>query len=156
MVKIRLLWPGKTKNSEIRNLQERYVKKINRMAKCEVVETREAKGMDESERKRILEIEAKNLEDRLKDDYIICLSERGQEMSSRELARLLSRTSLQSTRSVAFVIGGFLGLGEQLLSRAHLRLSLSKMTFPHELARIILLEQVYRALCIIKGREYAK
>lgn len=155
-MKIRLLWPGKTKNNEIRNLQDRYVRKINRMAKCEVVETKEAKGLDESERKKILEIEAKNLENQLKDDYIICLSERGQEMSSRELARHLTRTSLQSSRAVAFVVGGFLGLGKQLMGRAHLRLSLSKMTFSHEMARIILLEQVYRALCIIKGREYTK
>lgn len=77
-------------------------------------------------------------------------------MSSRELARLLDRTTLQSFRAVAFVVGGFLGLGERLMKRAHLRLSLSKMTFPHELTRIILLEQIYRALCVIEGREYAK
>lgn len=155
-MKIRLLWPGKTKNNDIRNLQDHYVRKISRMARCEVVETRDAKGLDERQRKRILDIEAKDLENHLKDDYIICLSERGQEMSSRELARLLDRTTLQSFRAVAFVVGGFLGLGERLMKRAHLRLSLSKMTFPHELTRIILLEQIYRALCVIEGREYAK
>ena len=77
-------------------------------------------------------------------------------MSSEELAQLLKELAHSSTRKVAFVVGGFLGLDERLLKRADLKLSLSKMTFSHELCRVMLLEQVYRALCLRQGREYAK
>ena len=96
------------------------------------------------------------LEKHFKNDYIICLFHESKEMSSAELARFLKKVSSSSARAVTFVVGGFLGLEERILKRADALLSLSRMTFSHELSRVMLLEQIYRFLMIIKGRQYAK
>jgi len=77
-------------------------------------------------------------------------------MSSPEFTRFLRDLASRSTRRVTFVVGGFMGLSERILKRADFLLSLSKMTFSHELSRIILLEQIYRALTLLRGRQYAK
>ena len=155
-MKLRFLWPGKTINPDIRGLQEEYLKKIIRLHKCEVNETPTAKGLKEKYGTKIREIETKGLEKNIKDDYIICLSDKGKEMSSEKFAQLLEHLSTASPKPIAFVCGGFLGLQESVLNKSDLLLSFSKMTFSHELSRVILLEQVYRALTMIKGRQYAK
>ena len=77
-------------------------------------------------------------------------------MTSREFSSFLRGRAADAGKPLAFVVGGFLGLADRILERADLRLSLSRMTFSHELSRVILLEQVYRALTIIRGRHYAK
>jgi 23S rRNA (pseudouridine1915-N3)-methyltransferase len=156
MMKLKVIWPGQTRNREIRSLEEYYLKKINRLAKCSLIRSKEAKGIDEKFAARIKEIEAFELEKHIKDDYIICLFDEGQEMTSREFAGFLEKVALGSGHAIAFVLGGFLGLDERILKRADFLLSLSRMTFSHELSRVILLEQVYRSLTIIKGRHYAK
>jgi len=122
----------------------------------EVIETKEARGWSEKEEDKIMEIETQGIEKYLHDDYIICLSDKGKMMSSYQLAGLLKKTALHFPHPVAFAAGGFLGLKDRLLQRADLRLSLSKMTFSHEMTRIMLLEQLYRALNIIRGNPYAK
>lgn len=122
---------------------------------CQVVETREARGLKEEHVKKIKDIEARGLEKQLQDDYIICLSEEGKQVSSPEFARLLGRLA-DSSRPVAFIVGGFAGLAPRILQRAGLVLSLSRMTFTHELSRVTLLEQIYRALTIRRGTPYAK
>jgi len=155
-VDIRLVWPGKTKNAALRDLQTLYLAKIGRLNPCEVVETAEARGVAERFEERILEIEARGLEKRFKDDYIVCLFDRGQQMSSVEFARFFEKLSARSVRTVAFVVGGFLGLAPRILDRADLRLSLSRMTFSHETCRVMLMEQIYRSLSMSKGRAYAK
>ncbi len=154
-VRLRILWPGKTKKREWRALQEFYLARIGQLVPCELVESREAKGLKDREAEKIKEIEAKNLEKHLGDDYIIGLFDRGKEMSSEDLARFLDKR-LSSSRPTAFIVGGFAGLAAGLMEKADFRLSLSRMTFSHELSRIALLEQVYRALTILKGRNYAK
>ena len=156
MMRTKFLWPGKTKSPEIRGLEAFYVSRIRPLAGCEIIVTRQARGIDERQAARIMEIEAEGLEKHLGNDYIICLSDLGKEMTSTELARFLERRERQSGRSLAFVVGGFLGLADRLLARADLRLSLSRMTLSHELARVVLLEQVYRALTIVRKRHYAK
>lgn len=155
-MKLRFLWPGRTKNADLRRLQDHYLERIARLERCELVETREARGIDEKFKKKIMVLEAFGLEKQIKDDYIICLFDKGKKMTSEDLARLLKDLAHSSTRKVAFVVGGFLGLDDRLLKRAHLQLSLSKMTFSHELSRIMLLEQVYRALCLRQGKDYVK
>jgi len=132
------------------------LERINRLETCELIQTKEAKGIPEKFADRIQEIEAAGLEDHLKDDYIIGLSDKGKEMNSIEFARFLERIAAPSARVITFVIGGFLGLEERILRRADFLLSLSKMTFSHELSRVMLLEQIYRSLTIMKGRKYAK
>ncbi len=155
-MKLKILWPGKTRNKEIKSLQEFYLKKINQLAPCELIQTREAKGIPEKFAKKIKEIEASGLEKNFKDDYIICLFDEGKEMSSIDFARFLEKIASNSSRVVTFVVGGFLGLEERILKRADFILSLSRMTFSHELSRIMILEQIYRSLATIKGRQYAK
>lgn len=130
--------------------------RINRLETCELIRTKEAKGIPEKFADRIREIEAAGLEEHIKNDYLIGLTDKGKEMSSIEFARFLEKIAASSTRIVTFVIGGFLGLEERILRRADFLLSLSRMTFSHELSRVMLLEQIYRSLTIMKGRKYAK
>ena len=133
-----------------------YLAKINRMEPCELIETKEAKGLPEKCGKKIKDIGADGLEKQFKDEYIICLFDRGKDMSSEEFARFLEDTDSSGSRNKTFVVGGFLGLADRILKRSNLLLSFSRMTFSHELTRVILLEQIFRALTINKGRLYAK
>ncbi|RMD87479.1 MAG: 23S rRNA (pseudouridine(1915)-N(3))-methyltransferase RlmH, partial [Calditrichaeota bacterium] len=89
-------------------------------------------------------------------EYLIILDKRGKQISSEALAQFLQKKMTQGVRSLTFVIGGSLGFSEDFLKNAHLVLSLSKMTFPHEMAKVILLEQLYRAFSILKGEKYHK
>lgn len=126
------------------------------MERCELIQTKAARGVPEKFASKIKEIEASGLEKHLKDGYIICLFHGGREMNSAEFARFLEKLASSSTRLVTFVVGGFLGLEERILNRADFLFSLSQMTFSHELVRIMLLEQIYRSLTIMKGTQYAK
>ena len=153
---LKILWPGKTRNKELRELQDYYLRRICQLEPCQLIETKLSKGMEEKFREKILEIEAKDLEKYFKDDYIICLFQGGKEMTSVDFARFIEERSSSSIRAVTFVVGGFLGLKDRLIRKADFLLSLSKMTFSHELSRIILLEQIYRSLTIRKGKKYAK
>ncbi|MCP2518926.1 23S rRNA (pseudouridine(1915)-N(3))-methyltransferase RlmH [Candidatus Aminicenantes bacterium AC-708-M15] len=155
-MKIRIIWPGKTKNKILKSLEENYLKKINQFIPCQIIETKEAKGIKEKFIKKIREKECKALENYLEDNYIICLTEKGKEMSSMEFAKFLEKLSISSPKDLVFVVGGYAGLDEKIIKRANFLLSLSKMTFTHELSRVILLEQIYRAFSIIRGRKYAK
>lgn len=155
-MKLKIIWPGRTKNRDIKNLQAQYLKRINHLNPCELFETKEARGIDERHEKKIKEIEAEGLEKRINNDYIICLTEIGKEMSSVDFTRFLEKLTAHSTRAVTFIVGGFLGLEERIVKKADFLLSLSKMTLSHELIRLVLLEQIYRSLTIMKGKQYAK
>jgi 23S rRNA (pseudouridine1915-N3)-methyltransferase len=153
--RLRILWPGKTKDREWRALQEFYLRRIRQLTPCELVETREARGIEDRDAARIKDIEAEGLEGRLGDDYVICLSDAGKTMNSVAFAAFLQKR-LSEPRGTAFVVGGFAGLAARILKRSNLVLSLSPMTFSHELCRVVLLEQTYRAMTIMKGKHYAK
>jgi 23S rRNA (pseudouridine1915-N3)-methyltransferase len=155
-MKLKILWPGKTRNRSLKELQDFYLKKINKLESCELIETKEARGLPERVEKKILAKEAHGLEKHIKDDYIICLFDKGKEMNSEEFAHFLEEKGSNSARPITFIVGGFLGLADGILKKAHVLLSLSKMTFSHELTRIVLLEQIYRSLTIKHGRQYAK
>ncbi|MGZ3838367.1 MAG: 23S rRNA (pseudouridine(1915)-N(3))-methyltransferase RlmH [Flavisolibacter sp.] len=88
------------------------------------------------------------------DDYLVALDERGKGMSSPELARFLQQRALESTKQVVFLIGGAFGLDDSILKRADSTWSLSQLTFPHQLVRLILAEQLYRACTIIRNEKY--
>jgi 23S rRNA (pseudouridine1915-N3)-methyltransferase len=155
-VQIKLLWPGRAKLPGVADLQAHYLKRLGDLIPVRMIESATARGLDERASEKILEIEAAGLEKGIKGDYIVCLFDQGREMSSTELARFLEGRAAAGTRSVAFLVGGFLGLAPRLLARADLRLSLSRMTYSHELCRLVLMEQVYRAVSLMKGRPYAK
>ncbi len=155
-MRLKFLWPGRTKSPELRALVEFYATRIGALASVEIAETREARGIDERNAAKILELEARGLEKHLKGVYSICLLDGGKDMTSSEFARFIRGRGRDEGKPLAFVVGGFLGLAERIAEKADLRLSLSRLTFSHELCRVILLEQVYRALTIIGGRQYAK
>ncbi|NMC64605.1 MAG: 23S rRNA (pseudouridine(1915)-N(3))-methyltransferase RlmH [Acidobacteria bacterium] len=155
-MRILFVWPGKTRNTSYRTLQQEYLGKIKLLAQVRLVETQVARGLEEKWAEKILEKEAQGLEKYAKDGYIICLSDGGKELSSEELAALMELKSVDSGRQLIFLVGGFLGLAPRIMEKADLKLSLSRMTFSHELARTVLLEQVYRALNLIKGYAYPK
>jgi len=150
------LWPGKTRSPELKALQEYYAARIGKLASLEIVETREARGIEERYAEKVKEMEARGLEKHLKGVYSICFLDQGKEMTSQEFARFLRLRAEDAARPPAFIVGGFLGLADRITEAADLRLSLSRLTFSHELSRVVLLEQVYRALTIIRGRHYAK
>jgi len=154
-MQLKLIWPGKTKNRDFRALQEFYLARIRRFQPCSLVETKEAKGWDDRYAEKIKDLEAGNLEKHFEDGYIICLFDKGREMSSEDFAGFLEKRSL-SSRTVTFVVGGFAGLADRIIKKADFLLALSRMTFSHELCRVVLLEQIYRGLTIMKGSHYAK
>jgi 23S rRNA (pseudouridine1915-N3)-methyltransferase len=89
-----------------------------------------------------------------KDDYLVALDEHGKEMASDKLADFLQSRANESLKTIVFVIGGAFGLDDAVLQKANYKLSLSKLTFPHQLCRLILAEQVYRACTIIRNEKY--
>ena len=155
-MRLRFVWPGKTKSPELRALQSFYAGRIEALASIEIVETREARGFDEKQAEKIKAQEALGLEKHLEGVYSICLLDQGKEMTSGEFARFIRRQAEDAGKTLGFVVGGFLGLADRIVEKADARLSLSRLTFPHELTRVVLLEQVYRALTIIRGQHYAK
>jgi 23S rRNA (pseudouridine1915-N3)-methyltransferase len=155
-MRLKVLWPGRTKSAAVRDMEALYLRRIGDLHPCEIIVTETARGLDERASAKIIEIEAKGLEKRFKDDYIVCLFDRGREMSSAEFARFLGEREASGVRTLTFIVGGFLGLADRLLARADLQLSLSRMTLSHELCRAVLLEQIYRSLMLMKGRSYAK
>jgi 23S rRNA (pseudouridine1915-N3)-methyltransferase len=145
-VTVRLLWVGKTKEPALAQAIELYVKKLRPFARIEIVEIKEEKGKP---RDVALEGEAERILKQAGDAFIL-LDERGEQMDSTGLARMLRDRS-----SAEFVLGGPYGVSEGLRKEAGRHtLALSRMTLTHEMARLVLLEQVYRAMMINSGRDY--
>ncbi|MGE0883470.1 MAG: 23S rRNA (pseudouridine(1915)-N(3))-methyltransferase RlmH [Blastocatellales bacterium] len=153
-MKLHFVWIGKTKDRHCAALIADYLDRIKRFASCEVSELKEQGSGDE---KRVIAAESVKLLDALeKDDFIVLLDERGREMTSPELAEFVAARQQAATKRLAFVVGGFAGVSDEVRRRANLQLSLSQMTFPHELARAVLTEQIYRAFTLLGGLPYHK
>lgn len=144
---------GRLKEPYFRAAAEEYLKRLRPYADVRVVEVPDqdlAKGVE-----RARQAEADGLLRALPDGaHVVVLDVRGRQRSSEDLAARLEELALAGRSSVAFVIGGTAGLDERVLARADETLSLSAMTLPHQLARVVLLEQVYRAFRIIRGEPY--
>lgn len=150
-MKFTFLWIGKTRDPNLKALQEEYLKRLSHFAKCDVMEARESAKHDspEIEGKRILQL--------LNPKSFVCLLDiAGKPMASEELAATIEKWQLRAVRDVTFVIGGADGVAAEIGEMADFRLSLSFMTFTHEMARVILLEQLYRGFSIINGFPYQK
>jgi 23S rRNA (pseudouridine1915-N3)-methyltransferase len=154
VMRLRLIWVGKTKNEHIRALVEDYLKRLKRFVRCEVTElepssSRGAREGIEDESRRILSA--------LRTDALtILLDVEGREWSSEALAAEVERWQNAGTKEVAFIIGGHNGVSSEVARRARLRWSLSQLTLTHEMARILVVEQLYRAYSIIHGLPYHK
>lgn len=159
-MKIILITVGKIKEKYLRDAISEYRKRLSRYCKLEIVEVADEKTPDQASEAVDENIRAKEGERILKyikdDMYVITLEIGGKMLSSEEFARQIETLGVQGKSSIAFVIGGSIGLGKEVLKRSDYALSFSKMTFPHQLMRVILLEQVYRAYRIINGEPYHK
>lgn len=151
MLKITIIAFGKMKNQEYKKLYDEYLKRLTPYAKLELVEL-EAESFSAGEEIRAKKKEAERLLDyvyRKKIGTVILLDERGQEFTSEQFAK-----QLEAQGEVVLVIGGTLGFGESVQEMYQTKLALSKMTMPHELVRVVLAEQLYRAATIIAGKTY--
>ncbi len=145
-----LVFIGKTKEGFINDGIGKYLRLLKRQTKIEI---REIKGSSRSGPDAVREEGASILERVAPSDYLISLHERGNNPDSVELAGKLAPVMDQG-RNIVFAVGGPFGLSGDVLARADYKLSLSRLTFTHEMARLILLEQIYRAFTIIQGRTY--
>jgi 23S rRNA (pseudouridine1915-N3)-methyltransferase len=154
-MRINFLWIGKTKDRNCAALVNEYVERIRRLSPIDLFELKDAAGsVDE---KRVIALEsAKLLASLERHDFVVLLDEEGRQFSSTELAELIGRQQQSGSKHLTFVIGGFAGVNKQVKGRADLKMSLSRMTLTHELSRVILAEQIYRALTLLGGFPYHK
>ena len=159
-MKITVLAVGKIKERFYTDAVSEYAKRLSRYCRLEIVEVADEKtpdGAGEAMERKIKEKEGERLLSHIKDNmYVIALAIEGKARSSEELSGRLDNLGLQGNSDIAFVIGGSLGLSEAILKRADEALSFSRMTFPHQLMRVILLEQIYRSFKIQHGEPYHK
>ena len=155
-MKLRFVWIGKTKRAPVKQLIQEYVERVGRFAQVEVTELRDRDDVGGDARK-IIDKEGEDILTRTaSDSFVVALDERGREMDSIKLAEFVERHRVSGTRQITFVIGGHNGLSDAVRKRANLVLALSRMTLTHELARVFLVEQVYRAFTIIHDLPYQK
>lgn len=157
---ISIISVGKIKEKYLRDGIDEYKKRLSRYCNIELIEVMDEKAPESLSGKEEEQIKIKEGQSILKHikegTYVIALAINGKLLSSEELSDMLSNLGLTGKSSIAFVIGGSLGLSKEVLDRADYKLSFSKMTFPHQLMRMILLEQVYRGFKIMKGEPYHK
>jgi len=141
----------------LRASEEEYLKRIRRWVSCDLLEVNREKIDRGRSRSGILEAEFKKIGGVMKagSEWVV-LDKGGKEFTSEEMARWVSARLSSSAKELIFVIGGPLGIAEELVGHAHWKLSLSRMTFPHKMVRVMVLEMLYRSLAIMNGMPYHK
>ena len=159
-MRINIVCVGKIKEKYLKLGIDEFKKRLSKYCKLEIIELEDEKAPENLSDKEMLiikEKEGKKILSKIKDNsYVIALAIDGKNLSSEELAETINKLGVRGISNITFVIGGSLGLSDEVLSRAYYKLSFSKMTFPHQLMRLILLEQVYRAYRINNGEPYHK
>lgn len=157
---IAIICIGKLKEKYWTQAVEEYSKRLRGYCSLEVVELKESRLPDKAgpaEELAVKEAEGREILKRIKDNmYVITLEVKGKMLSSEKLAEKIEGLGLSGDSNIAFVIGGSLGLSEEVSRRADFKLSFSEMTFPHQMMRVILLEQVYRSFKIMRNETYHK
>lgn len=157
---ISIITVGKLKEKYLKQGIGEYVKRLSAYAKIDIIEIPDEKAPETLSEMEMLQVKAKEGERilaKISDDtHVIALAIEGKMKSSEELAETIDKLATYGKSKIAFVIGGSLGLSEDVMKRANDTLSFSKMTFPHQLMRLILVEQVYRAFRINRGEPYHK
>ncbi len=159
-MKISIICVGKLKEKYWNMAIDEYSKRLGKYVKLEIIEVPDEKApesMSLAEEEIVKRKEGERILKNIKDDaYCVALAIEGKNLSSEELADFVEKTTLRGVSHIVFVIGGSLGLSKDVMSRANYYLSFSKMTFPHQMMRVILLEQIYRAIKINKNEPYHK
>ncbi|MBP7415285.1 MAG: 23S rRNA (pseudouridine(1915)-N(3))-methyltransferase RlmH [Pyrinomonadaceae bacterium] len=150
-MKFKFIWVGKTKNKNYAALQDEYLQRLSHFVKCETVEVRDSAPHEG------IEIEGKRILEKLNHSSFVCLLDvTGRGISSPQLAAEIEKWQNAGHKEITFVIGGPDGISQEVAVKAGLVLSLSFLTFTHEMARVVMLEQLYRAYTIIRGFPYQK
>ncbi len=159
-MKITIVTVGKIKEKYLKDAISEYSKRLSRYCKLEIVETADEKtpdGASELVEMQIRRKEGERIEKYLREDaYVIALAIDGKMLSSEEFSEKIGSLGVNGVSHIIFIIGGSIGLDDQILKRADYKLSFSKMTFPHQLMRVILLEQIYRGYRILNHEPYHK
>ena len=159
-MKITILCVGKIKEAFYRQAIDEYAKRLGKYCKLEIVEVADEKTPDKASEvmeSQIKEKEAERLIDKLKEDsYIFTLEIKGKKYTSEAFSETIEKLTIQGKSHLTFVIGGSLGLHEKILKLSNQPISFSDMTFPHQLMRVILTEQIYRAHRIMNNEPYHK
>ena len=160
IMKIKIICVGKIKEKFYTMAIDEYAKRLSRYCKLEIIEVADEKtpdGCSEVVEAQIKAKEGERINNAIKeDDYVISLAINGTKLDSVAFADKIEKLGVNGVSSIAFIIGGSLGLGNNILKRSDYKLSFSDMTFPHQLMRVILLEQIYRAFRINAGEPYHK
>jgi len=152
-MRVRVIWPGKTKDARLKALIDDYSDRLSHFVRCELVELREESRGDQAG----IDKETSRISDALRPGAVkVVLDPAGVEWTSHELAEQVRKWEGTGIKEVAFIIGGPKGLSHQLVSRADKRWSLSRLTLTHEMARVLLFEQLYRAYTIVHNLPYQK
>ena len=159
-MKITVITVGKIKEKYLKDAIAEYSKRLSRYCKLEIVEVADEKTPDNASdtvEDAIRDKEGERILKYIKEDaYVITLEIAGKMLTSEEMAEKIEKLGVQGTSHIIFIIGGSIGLGREILKRSDYALSFSKMTFPHQLMRVILLEQIYRSYRIINHEPYHK
>lgn len=155
-----ILAVGKLKEKYWRDAVSEYSKRLNRYCRLSITEIKESplcSNPSSADEENVKSAEGANILDKISpSDYVITLEIGGKSFSSEELSKHIDRLAVAGKSRIIFVIGGSLGLSDDVSRRADLKLSFSAMTFPHQMMRVILLEQIYRSFKIIKNETYHK
>ena len=159
MLGIRIVCVGKLKEKYWDAACAEYLKRLGGYCSPSIIEVKDSRlpaNASEADERNVIEKEGKDILSRIdSSDYVIALAIKGKELSSEDIARRIADVSFNYSR-VVFVIGGSLGLSDDVLKRADMQLSFGKITLPHQLARVVALEQIYRAFKINAGEAYHK
>jgi len=157
---IRIISVGKIKEKYLEAAINEYSKRLSAYCRLEIIEVKDEKipeKSSEAQLNKALELEGKRILPYIReDDILITLEIRGKQMDSVSFAKKIENYGIQGKSQFTFVIGGSIGLSPDITSRSNWQLSFSEMTFPHQLFRVLLLEQIYRAFKIIRGETYHK
>lgn len=157
---ITIISVGKLKEKYLKQAIEEYSKRLSRYCKLDIIELPDEKTPDNASEKEELQIKEKEgtaILNKVKDNmYVVAMDLKGTQMTSEELSGFMQDLGVRGESNLCFIIGGSLGLSKQVISRANHKLCFSKMTFPHQLFRVMLLEQIYRGFRIMKNEPYHK
>lgn len=157
---ITIITVGKLKEKYLKDAIDEYSKRLSRYCKLDIIELPDEKTPDNAsakEEEAIKEKEGQNILSKIKDNMIvIAMDLGGKQLSSEEFSDYIDNLGVTGNSNIAFIIGGSLGISKAILNRANYKLCFSKMTFPHQLFRVMLLEQIYRSFRIMKGEPYHK
>ena len=159
-MKVKIVTVGKLKEKYLKDGIAEYSKRISRFATVEMIELADEKTPDrasDSENEKILNLEGNRILSKIGDrEFVVVLAIEGKTLSSEEFSKQLEQASINGYSTLTFVIGGSLGLSPQVKKRANLSLSFGRLTLPHQLMRLVLVEQIYRAFTIQQGSPYHK